>query len=204
VNLFTPPANKVMTIDLGGTCENNVSQLSEDQSSILSAGYITKAAAKERAAAEATMKANMKAQLKVLQSENEALRHVDQPAEPSRYIQDIVAKAKAAAEAEMKAKLEAQMKALQSENEALTRKNAAEAVATATQVTSLMLAQRNTINNNAAAHSLLIGVPVGKQTNAKKVSSILLCVCILSLSISNPNNGFFSLAHGQNDLRAKV
>jgi hypothetical protein len=40
VNLFAPPANNMMTIDMGGTCKNNVSQLSEDQSSILSAGYI--------------------------------------------------------------------------------------------------------------------------------------------------------------------
>jgi membrane protein involved in colicin uptake len=149
VNLFAPPANNVMTINVGGTCKNNVSQLSEDQSSILSAGYITKVAAKARAAAEATTKAKMEAQLKALQSENEALRLIDQPAEPSRYIQDtIVAKAKAAAEAEMKAKLEAQMKALQSENEALKRKNAAEAAAAATQETSLMSAQQNTINNN--------------------------------------------------------
>jgi hypothetical protein len=65
----------------------------------------------------------------------------------------------------MKAKLEAQMKALQS----VKQKNAAEAAAAAAQVTSLVSAQRNTVNNNTAAHSLLIGVSVGKQTQKRLV-----------------------------------
>jgi hypothetical protein len=62
-----------------------------------------------------------------------------------------------------------------------------------------MAAQQNTINNNAAANSLLIGLAVVKQTNTKMVSSIELGVHMLSWIINMFPNLKIALILSQGD-----